>query len=398
MRRMSESVPDVIATGVRKPEDRTVNFRSNVLETLRWFCSEREPDEIASALRQLFADAPRCNLIRCDVIFLGDDEVPESEPAEENELQYLSATTMPFYSEVADTVSSLVQFCINGSSFEGGAWQVRLQLSVRADSEFVWEAVFGDISTIPNRSSERSTKGAERDTGGFRDVSVPVPLEEGLGFRAMIDELIREVRHPLRFVRSSVGLLLNSDSHGLDCEGSRLLAAVESEAERIDRTLREFARLTEPVRPRKSRVDLLDLMRDVSDSSVFVGGCSADVVGHSRRDQDGSSIVEVDSQLFHGVFEFMLQHLPESVAGCHSVNVRSKIEGNSIIVEFEYVGDRIRPELLRKVMLPYSTKDGGSGLRIVPVHGVVSAHGGKLLVGSSGSRVVIRMIVPACRD
>ena len=104
MRKMNEFVSKVTATGVRTLEDRANNFRSNTIETLRWYCSEKKPDEISSALRELFSTTPNCSLIRCEVIFLGDEAIPEREQANEDDLQYLSATKIPFYSEIFSSV------------------------------------------------------------------------------------------------------------------------------------------------------------------------------------------------------------------------------------------------------------------------------------------------------
>lgn len=395
MRRMNEYVSNVTATGVRTLEDRADNFRLNAIETLRWYCSEKKPDEISTALRELFATTPNCSLIRCEVIFLGDETVPEREQANEDDLQYLSATKMPFYSEVSDNVSSLVQFCINGSSIEGGNWQVRVQLSVKGDAELVWQIILNDISVFPGGFSDRTDEPLRTRPIDSVDPARLLDGEEELGYQEMTRELTHELRNPLGSIMTSVGMVIAKDDEPLDSEDRKLLAIIEAETERADRILQEFGKLLKPVNPQKSKVDLIDLLREAVEDSTFLSGTFSDIVELSYPCEGDSLVVEADFAMFRSVLVFMLQHLPESVAGCESVHVRCAANDNSIVVKFEYGGDGIRPDLLRKVVLPFdSTREGGSGLARIPVHRIIAAHEGRMSIDSSETAIVITMTVP----
>jgi nitrogen-specific signal transduction histidine kinase len=67
-------------------------------------------------------------------------------------------------------------------------------------------------------------------------------------------------------------------------------------------------------------------------------------------------------------------------------------------MKFEYGGGGIRPDLLRKVVLPFdSTKEGGSGLASIPVHRIIRAHEGRMSIDSSETATVITMTVPRYR-
>jgi hypothetical protein len=398
MRRMNEFASNVTATRVRTPEDRADNFRSNAIETLRWYCSEKKPEEISFALRELFGTTPSCSLIRCEVIFLGDETVPEREQSNEDDLQYLSATKMPFYSEVSDNVSSLVQFCINGSSIEGGSWQVRVQLSVKGDAEFVWQTILSDICVLPDGFSDRADEPLRAGPISNSDAAGSQDGEEELGYEEMTRELIHELRNPLGSIMTSVGMVIAKDDESLDYEARRLLAIIEAEAARIDHNLQEFGTLLEPVDPQKSKVDLIDLLRDTVEHSTFLSGTFSDIVELSRPCEGDGLVVEIDSAMFRRVLVFMLQQLPESVAGCVSAHVRCAANDDSIIVKFEYGGYGIRPDLLRKVVLPFdSTKEGGSGLASVPVHRMISAHEGRMSIASTETATVITMTIPRYR-
>jgi nitrogen-specific signal transduction histidine kinase len=113
----------------------------------------------------------------------------------------------------------------------------------------------------------------------------------------------------------------------------------------------------------------------------------------------GPSVVNADPAMLRGVFQFMLQDLPRSVAGCKGVRIRCGTEEKAAAVRFEYDGADIRPDLLRKVALPPdSAKDGGSGLECVPVHRIISAHGGKMWISPLDSPTVVTMTVPLCGE
>gem|GEM_PF-3361973 len=395
MRKMNEFVSDVTAPGVRTLEDRTNNFRSNAIETLRWYCSEKKPDEISFALRELFATTPNCSLIRCEVIFLGDEAVPERGQANEDDLQCLSATKMPFYSEVSDNVSSLVQFCINGGSTEGGNWQVRVQLSVKGDAELVWQTILSDICVLPDGFSDRTDEPPTGPPIGSPDPAGSPDGEEELGYHKMTRELIHELRNPLGSIMTSVGMVIAKDDEPLDSEDRKLLAIIEEEAERIDRTLEEFSELLKPVKLQKSKVDLIDLLSDTVKDSTFLSGTFSDIVELSHPSEGESLVVDADISMFKSVLAFMLQHLPDSVAGCVSAHVRCVASDDSIAVKFEYGGEGIRPDLLRKVVLPFgSTKEGGSGLANIPVHRIITAHEGRMSIDPSETATVITMTVP----
>jgi len=382
---------------VRSVEDRTNNFRSNAIETLRWYCSEKKPHEITSALQELFASSRNCTLMRCELIFLGGDAVSETAQAEENDLQYLSATKMPFYSEFSNDVSSLVQFCINGSSFEGGNWQVRIQLSVKADSELVWETILSDICSLPDGYSNQENELPGASADAIADSSVFPDDEVELGYQTMTSELVNVLRIPLGMITSRIRRLMAKKDAPLNSDDRKLLANIESETDSVDRMLEQFAGLMEPVEPNLARVNLIDLLRDVAESSTYLDGSFSDIVESCYPREADNLIVEADPHLFRRAFGFLLQQLPSSVPGCEGVAVQLRTEDDSIILQFEYGGGRIRPDLLRKVVLPFEyTKDGGSGLANVPVHRIVSAHAGKTFISSSETTTVITITLPLC--
>jgi hypothetical protein len=398
MRNTDISISNLIQTGVRNPSARAANFRSNVIETLRWYCSEKNPDDISAALEQLFYSTSSCDMIRCEVIYLGEDSVPQMCGTSEADLNGLSATRTPFYSECSDNMSSLVQFCLDGSSVDGGQWQVRMQLAVRSDSEHVWETLLNDIISGSDESEDSSTtlEGSDEDTldrlpgliGGHG-------IEEPVDFTTLAHELVHELRNPLGAILTSVGLVKTKVNEPLDEEDRRLLEIVESETSRVDDTLGQFVKSMERLESTHSRLDIIEMLKAEMENSPLVRKSDAFSDDEQTPYDFGTAFIKADPAVIKSTLEYMVKRLPQSVKGCDSVNVTCTKMDNSIALGFEYGGIGIRPDLLRKVVLPFkSAKDGGSGLEAVPVQRVVSALDGTMSISSTESTTVVKMVMP----
>ena len=269
---------------------------------------------------------------------------------------------------------------------------------MKGDAELVWQTILNDICALPDGFSDRTDEPLTARPIGNVDPAGLLDGEEELGYQEMTRELIHELKNPLGSIMTSVGMVIAKDDEPLDSEDRKLLAIIEAEAERVDRTLQEFGKLLKPVNPQKSKVDLIDLLKDTVEDSSFLSGIFSDIVELPHPFEGNSLEVKADSAMFRSVLVFMLQHLPGSVAGCKCLHVRCVANDDSIVVKFEYGGDGIRPDLLRKVMLPFdSTKEGGSGLAKIPVHRIITAHEGRMSIDSSETATVITMTVPRCR-
>lgn len=398
MRNADTSISNLIQTGVRNPSERAANFRSNVIETLRWYCSEKSPDEISIALEQLFSDTASCDMMRCEVIYLGEDSVPQMCASSETDLNSLSATRTPFYSECSDNMSSLVQFCLDGSSIEGGQWQVRLQLAVRSDSEHVWETLLNDISSGSDDSKVQATTLDGGDEGRANRLPGLIGghgIEEPIDFTTLAHELVHELRNPLGAILTSVGLVKTKVDEPLDDEDRRLLDIVESETSRVDDTLGQFVKSMERMETTHSRMDIIEMLKAEMENSPLVQSSDASSDDDQTPYGFGTAFIEADPAVIKSTLNYMVKRLPQSVKGCDGVNVTCTRIDDSIALGFEYGGIGIRPDLLRKVVLPFkSAKDGGSGLEAMPVQRVVSALDGTMSISSTESTTIVKIVMP----
>ena len=249
---MNRIIPDRNGVEVQDGEERRANFRSNVIDTLNWFCSEKEFDDIAPALEELFAATVRCSLLKCYVTTGPDDSLHGNSFPDEENAKDQTATEMNFYPEFSDNACSLVQFRINGRSAEGNKpWQVILQLAVRATSDQVWETILNDIGRLPHYPPE--------DDAAQLNEPVPEIASESLNLLAdtnsnreinielIANELVHELRNPLSAIITAAGLVNTRNDRMLPLEDVKLLEIVESEAQGIDDMLRRLLRMFEPL-------------------------------------------------------------------------------------------------------------------------------------------------------
>jgi two-component system NtrC family sensor kinase len=95
----------------------------------------------------------------------------------------------------------------------------------------------------------------------------------------------------------------------------------------------------------------------------------------------------------------ILLNAADAMSGHGSVIVRTRAEGDNVIVEFEDDGPGIAADHLPKIFDPFYTTKGpgrGTGLGLAICYGIVADHGGRLNVSSEpGVRTVFQMALPS---
>jgi len=397
MRRTDYLIPDSFDTVDQDKRELPENLRQNVVDTLKWFCFEHGPEGIVETVSELFSRTPHCRLLKCEL----DDEPTHSAGDVSFGSHKSTAVETPFFSEVSDLRASIIQLTIRGWSGLPGDPKLNLQLSVNVESEEVWKTVYGDIieyselwDGIVVQTQVQSSEETIRSEGymkGFEPVISGVNDEIELGFEKMVSEMVHEVRNPLGSIMTAVGLVNSKAGEPIEEEDCQLLTMIESESERIDRILRNFVESIRPIPMKKEKADIQSLVIESLRESVFVDDDlvdSLEIFGDKCQS-------EIDVNLMRGMFDYLSQDIPESMVGCSGITFESSIEDNELKMEFRYSGDGIRPDLLRKVVLPSNAaKDGGSGLKEIPPTMVVMAHNGRMKVHSEDSTTVLTMWLP----
>ncbi len=95
----------------------------------------------------------------------------------------------------------------------------------------------------------------------------------------------------------------------------------------------------------------------------------------------------------------ILLNAADATSGHGSVVLRTRAEGDNVIVEFEDDGPGIAADHLPKIFDPFYTTKGpgrGTGLGLAICYGIVADHGGRLNVSSEpGVRTVFQMTLPS---
>ncbi len=375
-------------------------YRQNAIDTLKWFCFEQKPDSVLEEVTNLFNRTPHCRLLKCDF-----DDYPSAVGtgilygAEKS-----SAIETPFFSEVSDLRSSIVQLTIRGWSGLPGDPKLNVQLSVHSDSDSVWKTVYGDmieyselwdgrISETPLKIPEDIER-SEADMEGLESIIAGLDDDVELGFEKMVSEVVHEVRNPLGSIMTAVGLVIGKAGEPLEDEDCHLLSMIESESERIDSILRSFVDSVKPIALKRENASVRTLALQSLRESVFVDDDLVDTL-EIFDDSGSGTVCAVDTGVVKGMLEYLTKDLPESISGCSGLAFECSTDDNELKLDFKYSGDGIRPDLLRKVVLPSNAaKDGGSGLNEIPPNMVVMAHGGRMRVHSENSLTVLTIWMP----
>jgi len=366
------------------------NFRSNVLETLRWFCSELRSDEIDRSLRELFSGAPRCKLLECSVV-TGDESGTQGKSLHGVDFGVGdSATVIHSGSDCIDSLYSLVQLELGGISNDGLSWDARINLAAKSSSEHVWNTILRDISCTSPYSLPESAPSSDV-TPLVQEAIENSGIE--LGLEIVARELAHEMRSPLSAITTSVGLVTSDAEADQVFENDELLRIIELNADRIDSMLTDFVKMNRYPALAKDPSNLMELVAEVA------GDCSTGANGDIQIELPNNTesiLVEADTELIKHAFRHVLSVLPRLLNNCKRVCVRCLKKGNLAILEFKFDGKGTGPDILRKVVLPFNTaKDGGAGLEFLPVHTIVGAHGGKTVIELSDAETVLTITLPA---
>jgi hypothetical protein len=385
---MREILREIESGSVLHKPNISHNYRSNVIETLRWFCSELIFDDLKRSLAELFSAAPNCRLLECNLRSY-DSEASQQCPSE-------ILNTIPSYpdsgsSSVCEHPGSpytIVQFDLNGISADGVAWAAKVHLAVRSGSDGLWKTILHDISlTSPGGGSDLMpwvdvTSSLSSFSGHFGDE---------IGLEVVAREFAHEMEKPLSTIMTSVSMIETGSNAGSASENSDPLGIIEECAIHMDSMLSDFVQASCNPELTRTKQDLTGMIAEIADELREFS--DAPFVKLSRKTQ--SIPAEVDQSLMDHVFRYATIAIPGLLEDCDDIHVSCFRAGNTAYMKFEYKGKLAGPDILRKVVLPFnSTRDGGSGLDHTPIHTIVRAHGGKTFLRFEDNETVLTIALP----
>ena len=203
--------------------------------------------------------------------------------------------------------------------------------------------------------------------------------------------MAHEIRNPLAAIVNATALL--TDEHGLTGEErAATLAAVRTEARRLNRILSDFLHFARPQEARRAPGDLRDVVEHVS--------------GLIRDDRSRAPRVDVRVAVDPAVprFSFDRDQITQvlwnvALNGVEAMNGRGRLslevarQNGDVALAVSDTGPGIPRERLARVFEPfYSGKRNGSGLGLTIAERIVAAHGGRIEIDSEvgrGTRVTL---------
>jgi signal transduction histidine kinase len=203
--------------------------------------------------------------------------------------------------------------------------------------------------------------------------------------------MAHEIRNPLAAIVNATALL--TDETGLTTdERAATLAAIQTEARRLNRILSDFLHFARPQQIRRAPADLRDVVEHVT--------------GLIRDDHSRAPRVDVKVALDPSVPRFacdrdQVTQVLWNVAlnGVEAMNGRGRLSlemarrNGDVALAVSDTGPGIPRERLARVFEPfYSGKDNGSGLGLTIAERIVAAHGGRIEIDSEpgrGTRVTL---------
>jgi PAS domain S-box-containing protein len=216
-------------------------------------------------------------------------------------------------------------------------------------------------------------------------------LEAGRRKDEFLGMLSHELRNPLAPIRNSVYILENADPASE--QASRARSVIQRQTEHLTRLVDDLLDMTRIARGRidlrRSRVELREVVRRTAEDFHHV----LDERGVSFRSvlSDGDLWVDADAIRIAQVVGNLLHNAAKFTRRGDEVTLSSAIMGNEAEIRVRDTGSGIEPALLPHVFTPFvqgertlARSEGGLGLGLALVKGIVELHGGTVRAESAG--------------
>ncbi len=214
---------------------------------------------------------------------------------------------------------------------------------------------------------------------------------------ATIGKMAAHITHEVRNPLSSIGLNLELLEEELsdrprDDEAPQLLAAIQSEVERLSRISEQYLAAVREPQLRLQQEDVAEVVRDCH---AFVkpeldkAGVRSEVVV-----EGDIPLAQVDEGQLRQALLNLLRNAREVLAAGGLVTLRVAHDGDDVVVAVEDDGPGIADTVRASIFDPfYTTKRHGTGLGLAVTRSIVEAHGGQISCEArpqGGTRFLIR--------
>lgn len=213
-----------------------------------------------------------------------------------------------------------------------------------------------------------------------------------------------EINNPLAGIRTFARLLLRRLEKKAPPAGgapqeieesAEILGQIESEATRCGEIVKNLLQFARPSRPRTEPCDI----NEITDGSVRLVRHQIDLQGLTLNLDFAPQLpgIVCDCQQIRQALVAVLINACEAMQSEGSITIRTRPAGDGgVTIEVADSGPGMDEEIRRHLFEPfYTTKEGGAGLGLAVVYGIMKSHGGRVEVDSApGAGTTIRFVLP----
>jgi two-component system sensor histidine kinase KdpD len=256
-------------------------------------------------------------------------------------------------------------------------------LSIARADEAVGLALLLLVAVVTAQLADEARRGAQNEQ------EAAIARRSDALKTALLHTVSHDLRTPLASIKAGVSALRQADTDYTDDDRAELLAAIEEEADRLDRLVRNLldaSRLEAgALTPHKHPQDLRELSRAVA-------GRLQTVLGDRPLELDLAEdlpLVACDYAQIDQVLTNLLENAARHTPPGTPVEVRMRCEAENVQIEVTDKGPGVPAGDRERLFHAFErgrTRAQGTGLGLAIARGLVEAHGGRLWVeaGSGG--------------
>lgn len=197
----------------------------------------------------------------------------------------------------------------------------------------------------------------------------------------VVSKIAHEIRNPLSAIRTAAEVLRESSRGKLTAQEEKMVAVMETESERLTKTLQRILNYAKEAPPSPKMLLLDPLVDRTLNVARLNSQVHSEGIRVEKRYQGDHLHLYADEEQFLGVFLNLVlnafQAMPEG--GLLTIGAREELKGTQVSIGDS--GGGIPREKLKDLFLPFkSSKKGGTGLGLAEVHKIVTLHEGKIEV------------------
>jgi two-component system sensor histidine kinase HydH len=191
--------------------------------------------------------------------------------------------------------------------------------------------------------------------------------------------IAHEIRNPLTSIKGAARLQELEIEEGNWDGARRYQSIITEEVDRLDGVLAGFMDFTKPIKLKKRRIRVGDLVRRTVEMASF----ESDMIQLTVTVADDMLECEIDPALMRQVFINLIRNSLEACGPDGRLSITVQWVPPRVRLVFTDNGPGFDTQQLGRVMEPfYTTKESGMGIGVAMCRRIIAAHGGKFEAGN----------------